>query len=97
MGFALLMISGFGCDPEHKNKCQWYLIPDLDRKDNTDMNEGMIPVCARNLSINKQDCRLQASLEFAENAFNKKFKYNDMKIKSVLLPREITEIKFCGK
>lgn len=82
-----------GCDPERRKQCEWYLVPDLDRK--TTVDNGYIPVCARNYTSKKQDCRLQATLEFAQNAYNKKFRYVDMKIKSPGIPRTVLDIKFC--
>jgi hypothetical protein len=83
------------CDPEHRKKCEWYLMPDQDRKIET--KEGVIPVCARNFVTNKQDCRLIAPLDFAREAYNKKFKYVDMKVDGPGIPRTVLEIKFCGK
>lgn len=81
------------CDPEHKKKCEWYLMPDADRLGKVE--EPFIPVCARNFKTLKQDCRLQAPLEFARNAYNKKFRYIDMKIDGPGIPRTILSIKHC--
>ncbi len=82
-----------GCDPEHKKKCEWYLMPDESRIGQ--VQAGFIPVCARNLVVNKEDCRLQATLDFAKSAYNKKFKYTDMKVKSYAIPRTIESLKYC--
>ncbi len=81
------------CDPEHKKKCEWYLMPDTVRIGQ--VQEGFIPVCARNLVVNKEDCRLQSTLDFAKSAYNKKFRYSEMKVKSLAIPRTIDAIKFC--
>ena len=88
----LLFLSLLGCDPERKKKCEWYLVPDLDRTGTID--PGYIPVCARNYIVNKQDCRLQATLEFARDAYNKKFRLVDLKVKSPGIPRTVTTIDF---
>lgn len=82
-----------GCDPEHRKKCEWYLMPDATRIGR--VQEGFIPVCARNLVVNKEDCRLQATLDFAKESYNKKFRYIDMKVKSAAIPRSVDTIKFC--
>lgn len=91
---SLMLIPAlFGCDPNHINKCEWYIVPDVDRLGQVD--EGMIPVCARNFVVNKQDCRLQTTLPFAEKIYKKKFRYVDLKTKSASRPRTIDEIRFC--
>lgn len=81
------------CDQEHLNKCEWYLVPDQDRQ--TTVEEGYVPACTRNYKINKQDCRLQVKLEFAKKAYNRKFRYNDMKIDGPGNPRTVKSIKYC--
>lgn len=88
---AIFIISS--CDPEHKKKCEWYLVPDTDRIGQVD--EKYIPVCARNFIINKQDCRLQTTLEFAKKVHKRKFRYVDLKVKDYGLPRTIEYIEFC--
>lgn len=92
--FLIFSLSIFsGCDPEHKKKCEWYLMPDIDRKDKVE--PGYIPVCARNFVTNKQDCRLQATMKFAKESYNKKFRYVDLKYEDPGIPRTVTKIKFC--
>ncbi len=81
------------CDPEGKNQCAWVLEPEPDIKQNVD--QGFIPVCARNRSTKKQDCRLQTTLDKAKEYFGRKFRYSDLKVKDYGIPRTITEITFC--
>lgn len=81
------------CDPEGKKKCDWVLEPEPTLKETTD--EGYIPVCARNRTTQKQDCRLQTNMDYAKQAYGKKFRYVDLKIKGPGLPRTIESIKFC--
>lgn len=88
---ALLALQG--CDPERKKRCEWYLMPNTDKKANVD--KGMISVCARNLIAGKEDCRLQTSLTFAKKVYGKTFRYVDLKVKSFGIPRTIQEITFC--
>ena len=83
-----------GCDFDHKKKCEWKMVPDIDRKEDDSIDEGYIPVCARNYITKKQDCRLQATLEYAQENYGKVFRYVDLKIKSVALPRTVTQIDF---
>lgn len=84
----------FSCDLDHKKKCEWKLIPDIDRKEDDSIDEGYIPVCARNFITKKQDCRMQATLEYAQESYGKLFRYVDIKIKSVALPRTVESINF---
>ncbi len=88
-----LLAQALSCDPDHHKKCEWYLMPDVDRIGKAE--EGFIPVCARNFVVNKQDCRLQSTLEFAQANYNKKFRYVDLKVKSTGIPRTIESIQFC--
>lgn len=93
MASSLLLI--FACDPEGKKECQWTLEPEP-KLIGTTSEPGMIPVCARNRTTNKQDCRFQASLDFAKSAFEKKFKYVDIDSDNSKMPRVIKNIKFCS-
>ena len=96
MTLLLLGLGGWGltgCDPERRKKCEWYLVPDPERKGQVD--EGMIPVCARNYISNKQDCRLQTTLKYAKKLHKKTFRYVDLKVENYGLPRTIKEITLC--
>ncbi len=69
-------------------------MPDPTRIGKSD--EGYIPVCARNLEINMEQCNLQATLEFTEKNYGKKFKAVDMKLDlEGKFPRKVVDIKFC--
>ena len=84
-----------GCDPDGKRQCAWTLEPEPKLKGSTD--PGFIPVCARNRKSMKQDCRLQATLSYARQVFNRKFRYVDLIVESPGIPRTITSIKFCDQ
>jgi hypothetical protein len=95
---ALIILTSFGlsaCDPEGKKDCAWTLEPEIKLEGTTD--PGYIPVCARNRKTEKQDCRLQATVEFAKKIYGKKFRYVDMVIESPGLPRTVTDIKLCDE
>ena len=85
----------WGCDPEGKKECAWTLEPEPELKERVE--PGFIPVCARNRVTQKQDCRLQTKLAFAKKVFKRKFRYVDMEVESVALPRTIKRITFCDK
>lgn len=93
MASPLLLI--LGCDPEGKKECQWTLEPEPNLIGTTS-EPGMIPVCARNRTTNKQDCRFQAPLDFAKSAFEKKFRYVDLESDNSKMPRIVKNIKFCS-
>lgn len=81
-------------DWQRKNKCEWYLIPDTSEGRSSD--EGMIPVCARNYEIHKQNCRLQAKMGFAKKYFKKKFRLDEMQLSSkTSYPKEVVGITVC--
>jgi hypothetical protein len=81
------------CDPDGKKECQWVLEPEPTLKGTTD--EGMIPVCARNRKSMKEDCRLQTTLEYAQQVYGRRFRYVDVRVESPGLPRTVKAIKFC--
>lgn len=81
------------CDPEGKKQCAWVLEVEPQNKDKVEA--GKVPVCVRNRQTFKQDCRLQTDLEFAKRAYNKKFRYVDMKVENYALPRTIKSVQFC--
>ena len=87
------IVGTMSCDPEGKKDCVWTLEPEP--KNVKIAQPGMIPLCARNRVTMKQDCRLQAPIEFAKNAWGKTFRYEDMSVKSYGIPRTIASIKFC--
>ncbi len=88
-------LTTFSCDPEGKKECQWTLDPEP-KLIGTTTEPGMIPVCARNRTTNKEDCRFQAPLDFAKSAFEKKFRYVDLESDNSKLPRVVKKIKFCS-
>lgn len=81
------------CDPEHRKKCEWYLMPDTTPERVVD--EGFIPVCARNLVINRENCRLQMRFDEAKTAYGKKFRYTDLKLVAAINSHNIKSIKYC--
>ena len=89
----ILICMMISCDPEGKKDCAWFLEPEPKLKNN--VVQGYIPVCARNRKTMKQDCRLQTTLDKAKKYYGKVFRYNDMSVESVAIPRTITTIKFC--
>ena len=93
LGLLFLLSGCNACDHEGKNNCDWVLEAEPDRV--KEVEDGFIPVCARNRVTMKQDCRLQATLEQAKNFAGKKFRYRDMKVKSPALPRTLETIDFC--
>ncbi len=97
MGRAILLaLAGLlvaGCDPEGRKQCEWVLEPEPKLKGTTD--EGYIPVCARNRVTQKEDCRMQTTLEYAMKVEKRKFRYVDLRVESPGLPRTIASIRFC--
>lgn len=88
----------FGCDPYHTKECEWYLMPDPAKERVGKADPGFIPVCARNLVVNREDCALQATEELAREYYGKKFRLVDLKRKKEgTFPREVLSIETCGK
>jgi hypothetical protein len=93
-----LMILSFlsimaGCDLYHKNKCEWYLVPEPKHVDRVE--PGWVALCARNFEINKQRCNLKAPLAFSKKVFNKPFRYSSLKVKPGRYPKEVESITLC--
>jgi hypothetical protein len=62
----------------------------------TRVDEGYIPVCARNLEINRENCDLQATLEFSEEHYGKKFRYSELQLDtSGKFPRKVVGMTAC--
>lgn len=89
---TLLFVS---CDPEGREKCQWTLEPEPKNIGKTE--DGYIPVCARNRVTNHEDCRYQATLDFAKSAWLRKFRYVDIDADASKAPKMIRSIKYCDK
>ena len=92
-GHSLLLLALFGCDPDGKRQCAWVLEPES-KLDGT-AQPGFIPTCARNRQTMKEDCRLQATLEYAQKVYGQKFRYVDLQLAKEGLPRTVEGIKFC--
>jgi hypothetical protein len=91
---CLVVVALTGCDQERLKQCEWYLVPEPNDMDKAD--PGMVALCARNFTTNKQRCRLQAKLELAEASFDKKVRFSDIEIDvSGKFPRTITSVKYC--
>jgi hypothetical protein len=82
-----------GCDPEGRQECQWTLEPEPKLIGKTE--EGLIPLCARNRVTNREDCRFQGTMEFAKQAWTKKFRYVDIDADASKAPKVIRGIKYC--
>ncbi len=95
IAFLLVFAPAFSCDNEGKKDCAWVLEPEADQM--TRVEAGYIPVCARNRQTMKQDCRLQIKLDLAQKSKGQLFRYTDMAVESVAIPRTIVEIKYCGE
>jgi hypothetical protein len=89
----IAVLGTMGCDPEGKTDCVWTLEPEPKNLGTT--AAGMIPLCARNRVTMKQDCRLQAPLDFAKDAYGRKFRYSELTVKSYGIPRTVDAIKYC--
>ena len=82
------------CDPNHKDKCEWYLVPEPKFVDV--VPEGYVSLCARNYVVNKQKCHMKGTLEFSKAVFGKTFRYSSLRIDDKgLYPREVLGIKTC--
>ena len=97
---SLFLIGCFGllpflsaCDPEHKNKCEWYFEPDFDRVESVE--PGWVALCARNRVINRQKCLMKAKLDYARALEGKAFRLSTVKLKDGEFPKEIVSVKVC--
>ena len=94
-GLLLLLTTQLGCEVIARYRCQWYMIPDLEKKHLVE--PGWVSVCLRNYDIGKQKCALKAKFEMAEATFGKPFRYVDVEIFSKVYPREVKSVKVCEK
>jgi hypothetical protein len=93
LGFLVLPLL-VGCDPYHKDKCEWYLVPEPDHIQLVDL--GWVSLCARNYVINKERCYLKSTLEFAKEVNGKLIRMSSLKVAETgPYPREILSVKTC--
>lgn len=94
IALSLTTLTLVACDPSHKEKCEWYLVPEP--ADIELVPEGWVSLCARNYVINKQKCYLKSTLEMAKAAHGKPFKLSRLKVdESGPFPREVIKINTC--
>lgn len=91
--YFLVSLGLLSCDLEGRKECAWVIEPEEAYIKRT--KPGLIPVCARNRQTMKQDCRLQTTLDFAKKNEGRRFRYVDLKVQSVAIPRTIASIQFC--
>lgn len=93
LAVLLVAFSLSSCDPDGKKDCVWVLEyePSLKEK----VQEGFVPLCARNRKTMKQDCRLQGTVDQLKEADGRFFRYSDLEVKSPALPRTLVKIHFC--
>ena len=89
---SVTILNLVACDQDKKKECHWTLEPEPKLVGWTD--PGYIPVCARNRENMKQDCKLQATLEYAKEVHGRKFRLADVK-KEPGVPHTVTDITFC--
>lgn len=91
--FLLVAIWVSGCDPNHKKKCEWHLVPELRHKQTVE--PGWVSLCAKNYVTMKQKCFIQAKLGFSEKIYGRKFRYVDLELDEKSFPKKVSTIKFC--
>ncbi len=83
------------CDPAHKEKCEWYLVPEPAHIDL--VPEGWVSLCARNYVTNKQKCYLKSNIDFAKAVSGKSFRLTSLRVDDKgPYPREVLGIKSCA-
>jgi hypothetical protein len=93
---AMTLLSFAGCDLEGKKQCAWFIEYDAKRDPRLTL-EGYVPVCVKNLTANKQDCRFVITADKGVQYYGKYFRYVDIHVTSVALPRIIKSIDLCQK
>lgn len=90
---ALAITIYLNYDFYNKEKCEWFLVPDLKAKDL--IEPGWVSLCARNYKIDRQRCYYQSKLELAEGIYGKPIRYSDMKIDNDKFPRVVVSAPPC--
>jgi hypothetical protein len=78
----------------NKDKCEWYLVPDLKNKEL--IEPGFVSLCARNYKIDRQKCYLQSTLALAEGIYNKPIRFSDMQIDEDKFPKMVVSAPPCS-
>ncbi len=82
-----------GCDPDGRKDCDWVLEPEPNNVANVE--PGFVPVCARNRKTMKEDCRMQATLEFAKKVYGRKFRLSEVEYSTKTYPKTISDLTYC--
>lgn len=92
--FFVQLLSGLvACDPQHLDKCEWYLVPEMDHKH---LVKGQwVPLCARNYTTKKQKCYLKSKIDFAEKVYGKAFIYSSLKLDKSSRPYAVLSLNTC--
>jgi len=88
-----LALALVGCDPDGKKACAWVLEPEPKLDGTTE--PGFIPVCARNRTAMKENCAIQATLDYAKQVYGRRFRYVDIRFISTGKLQTVNNIKFC--
>ena len=91
--FLSTLTLSYGCDIHRLKKCEWYLVPEPQHKKLVE--DGWVPLCARNYATKKQRCYFQAKLDFAEKIYGKKFRFVDIEFEEYPIPRKILSANSC--
>jgi len=84
-----------GCDPDGRKDCDWVLEPEPNNTQ--EVEAGYIPVCARNRKTMKEDCRMQATLEFAKKVYGRKFRLSEVEYSNKTYPKTVVDLTYCDK
>ena len=80
------------CDPYRKKECEWYLVPEPDHQHHAE--KGWVALCARNFTLGREKCYLQAPFDLAEKIYGKTLRFSDIDF-SGSLPQKIKSVKLC--
>ena len=93
IGLYLLCLGVNSCDWYHKDRCEWYLVPEPDHIEK--VKPGWVSLCARNYEVNRQRCLLKAPLDFAKKVHKVPFRYSSMVVLPGPYPKEVKSIEPC--
>ena len=82
----------WSCDPQRKEKCEWYFTPFPEG--NSSVEEGWVSLCVANFKLGKRKCYFTSKLNFVNKMNGVPFRYSSLQFTNTF-PKKVISVKPC--